>query len=75
MNSLNPSKQLLNVDFIDNLALQPVSYKDDRKTLVAFTRVITGLDERRKKVMAIISGDSEKKKDKKGKGKGKGKKK
>eukprot|EP00981_Chlorochromonas_danica_P013134 scaffold5903_cov165-Ochromonas_danica.AAC.9 len=63
-------RPLANVDFIDSLAQQDVSYQDDRATFLEFTRVITGLAERRKKVEAIISGESlDKKKDKKKGGK------
>lgn len=61
-------RPLNNIDFIDALAQQDVSYQDDRSTLLEFTKAITGLADRRKKVEAIVSGESlDKKKDKKGK--------
>jgi hypothetical protein len=62
-------RPLMNADFIDTLAMQDVSFQDDKQTFMDFTKVITGLVDRRKKVEAIVSGDTgEKKKgDKKGK--------
>ncbi len=64
-------RPLNNLDFIDNLAMQEVSYQDDKATFMEFTRVITGLADRRKKVEAIVSGENPDKKgaDKKGGGK------
>ncbi|RYH15223.1 AAA family ATPase, partial [archaeon] len=63
-------RPLANLDFIDAVAQQDVSYLDDRTTFLEFTKAITGLAERRKKVEAIVSGESlDKKKDKKGGGK------
>ncbi len=50
------------LDFIDNLSLQEVSYQDDKTTFMEFTKTITGLLDRRKKVEAIISGESTDKK-------------
>lgn len=62
-------RPLSNYDFIDNLAQQAINYQDDKLTYMDFTRVITGLQDRRKKVEAIVSGDTGEKKDKKGGGK------
>lgn len=63
-------RPLSNHDFIDNLAQQIVNYQDDKQLYMDFTRVITGLLDRRKKIEAIVSGDDGKdKKDKKGGGK------
>ena len=62
MNKLRP---LISSDFIDNLAQQVVNYQDDKAAFMDFTSTITGLTDRRKKVLAIISGDTGEKKDKK----------
>jgi hypothetical protein len=64
-------RPLNNLDFIDNLAMQDVNYQDDKATFMEFTKVITGLLDRRKKVEAIVSGENLDKKggDKKGGGK------
>ena len=62
-------RPLSNLDFIDNLSFQDVSYGDDKATFLDFTRVITGLLDRRKKVEQLVSGESDQKKgkgDKKG---------
>lgn len=58
-------------EFINDLALQDVSYQDDRRVFLAFTRVITGMNDRRKKIESLVSGEADKKKDKKGAKKGK----
>ena len=58
---------LLSTDFIDNLSLQDVSYQDDKKSFLEFTRIITGLEDRRKKIEAMVSGEADGK-DAKGKG-------
>mmetsp|Transcript_1053 Transcript_1053/g.1385 ORF Transcript_1053/g.1385 Transcript_1053/m.1385 type:complete len:443 (+) Transcript_1053:1468-2796(+) len=60
-------RPLSNHDFIDNLAQQSINYQDDKALYMDFTRVITGLTDRRKKVEAIVSGDTgaDKKGDKK----------
>lgn len=50
-------RPLSNLDFIDNLSLQDVNYQDDKAAFMEFTRVITGLNDRRKKVEQIISGE------------------
>ena len=50
-------RPLSNYDFIDNLSFQDVNYLDDKTTFMEFTRVITGLADRRKKVEAIVSGE------------------
>jgi hypothetical protein len=50
-------RPLSNYDFIDNLSFQDVNYQDDKATFMEFTRVITGLSDRRKKVESIISGE------------------
>mmetsp|Transcript_110696 Transcript_110696/g.216996 ORF Transcript_110696/g.216996 Transcript_110696/m.216996 type:complete len:379 (+) Transcript_110696:276-1412(+) len=65
-------RPLSNYDFLDNLSFQDVNYQDDKAVFMEFTRVITGLADRRKKVEQIISGEpvGGKKGDKKG-GKGK----
>lgn len=67
-------RPLSNLDFIDNLSMQDVNYLDDRTTFTDFTRTITGVIERRKKVEQIVSGEpvggkgkGDKKGDKKGK--------
>ena len=62
-------RPLQNNDFLDNLAQQVVNYQDDKAMYMDFTRVITGLNDRRKKIEAIISGDTGEKKGKKGGGK------
>ncbi len=61
-------RPLSNLDFIDNLSFQDVNYGDDKATFMDFTRTITGLLERRKKVEAIVSGESDQKKGDKKKG-------
>ena len=66
-------RPLVDVEFIDNIAAQEVTYQDDKAAFLSFIRMITGLDERRKKIESIISGEgADGKDDKKGK-KGKGK--
>jgi hypothetical protein len=65
-------RPLSNYDFLDNLSFQDVNYQDDKAAFMEFTRVITGLADRRKKVEQIISGEPVGGKgDKKGGGKGK----
>lgn len=61
-------RPLANYDFIDNLAQQSINYQDDKNLYMDFTRVITGMLDRRKKIEGIISGDTGEKKDKKGGG-------
>lgn len=61
-------RPLNNLDLIDALATQEVTYQDDKNALNEFTKVITGLNDRRKKVESIVSGEA----DKKGKGDKKG---
>eukprot|EP01038_Epipyxis_sp_PR26KG_P004068 gene4068-5812_t len=51
-------RPISNIDFIDNLSYQIVSYTDDKIAFMEFTKVITGLIDRRKKIEAIISGDT-----------------
>ena len=65
-------RPLATADFIDNLSLQEVNYQDDKKAFLAFTRTITGLDDRRKKIEAIVSGEAADAKDGKGKKDAKG---
>ena len=60
-------RPLRNVEFLDNLAIQEVTYLDDKKSYYSFLRVITGLDDRRKKVLAMESGEGGGKEDKKDK--------
>lgn len=63
-------RPLSNHDFIDNLSFQDASYQDDRSTFMDFTKTISGLLDRRKKVEAIVAGENpDKKGDKKGGGK------
>lgn len=64
-------RPLSNLDFIDNLSFQDVNYADDKTTFMDFTRAVTGLTDRRKRVEAIISGESDTK-GAKGKGDKKG---
>ena len=59
------ARPLTTEDIVDCLALQEVTYLDDRRTFLSFTRVITGLDDRRKKVEGIVSGEAGNGKDKK----------
>lgn len=65
-------RPLSNMDFVDNLSYQDVNYLDDKAMFVDFTKAITGLTDRRKKVEAIIAGEDP---NKKGAKKGGGKKK
>ena len=44
-----------------------MSYQDDKKSFLEFTRIITGLEDRRKKIEAMVSGEADGK-DAKGKG-------
>ena len=60
-------RPLANVDLLDNLSLQEVTFNDDKKAFLDFTRVIAGLDDRRKKIEAMVAGEEE------GGGKDKGK--
>jgi IQ and AAA domain-containing protein len=62
-------RPLSNYDFIDNLSFQDVNYQDDKAAFMEFTRQITGLADRRKKVEQLVSGEpvgGAKKGDKKG---------
>jgi hypothetical protein len=58
-------RPLFTLEFIENLALQAVTYQDDQKTYMAFIRAVSGLDERRKKIEAMIAGGGEEGEDKK----------
>jgi hypothetical protein len=53
------NRPLATQDFIDNLSLQEVNYQDDKKAFLEFTRTITGLDDRRKKIEAMVSGEAD----------------
>jgi SpoVK/Ycf46/Vps4 family AAA+-type ATPase len=60
-------RPLNNLDFLDNLSFQDVSYQDDQATFLDFTRTITGVFDRREKIEKIIGGvDKAEKGDKKG---------
>ena len=50
------SRPLRNIDFLDNLAIQEVSYLDDKKAFLSFLKQISGLDDRRNKIESILSG-------------------
>ena len=50
------TRPLRNIDFLDNLAIQEVSYLDDKKAFLSFLRQISGLDDRRAKIESILSG-------------------
>ena len=50
------SRPLMDIDFIDNLSVQEVTYQDDRLAFMAFIRAISGLEERRKKIEVILAG-------------------
>jgi SpoVK/Ycf46/Vps4 family AAA+-type ATPase len=64
--ALSKKRHITNVDFLDNLSLQEVTFHDDKLAFLAFTRAITGIDDRRKKIEAMVAGeDNEKKGDKK----------
>jgi SpoVK/Ycf46/Vps4 family AAA+-type ATPase len=61
-------RPLMSRDFIDTLAVQVVNFQDDKAAFMDFTRSITGLAERRKKVEQAVAGETgDKKGDKKGK--------
>ena len=55
-------RPITNVDFLDNLSLQEVTFHDDKQAFMAFTRAITGIDDRRKKIEAMVAGEDEEKK-------------
>lgn len=62
------SRPLTTIEFIENLALQIVTYQDDKTELMAFLGRVTGLDERKVKIDKIrLGGGEEGKDDKKGK--------
>eukprot|EP01041_Mallomonas_annulata_P004376 gene4375-8717_t len=68
------TRPLADGDFIDSLAIQEVTYQDDKAAFLSFLRIISGMDERRKRIDSIIAGETgDGKDDKKGKGKGKAK--
>ena len=52
-------RALTNVDFLDNLSLQEYTFQDDKAALMAFTKTITGMDDRRKKIEAAVAGEEE----------------
>jgi hypothetical protein len=62
------NRPLTSTDFIDNLSLQVLTYKDDDETYRAFTKAVTKLDERRSAVERQIAGETDGKKDDKKKG-------
>jgi len=51
-------RPLLSSDFVNTLAQQVLNYRDDKQTFMEFTRLITGLNDRRKKVQNLVEGDS-----------------
>jgi IQ and AAA domain-containing protein len=64
------TRPLTTIEFVENLALQVVTYQDDKAELMAFLGKVTGLDDRKAKVDKMKSGaGDEGKDDKKGKGK------
>jgi hypothetical protein len=44
---------------LDNLSLQEYTFQDDKAALMGFTKAITGMDDRRKKIEAAIGGEEE----------------
>jgi hypothetical protein len=52
------------LDLIDHLSLQTVTYRDDREVFMRFVKTITGLEERRKRVEALLIEDANKKPEK-----------
>ena len=50
-------RPLVSQDFIDALSVQEVTYQDDRASYVSFLRAVTGIDDRRKKIDAVLLGD------------------
>jgi IQ and AAA domain-containing protein len=64
------SRPLTTIEFIENLALQIVTYQDDKAELMSFLGKVTGLEDRKAKVDRIKTGAGEEgksKDDKKGK--------
>lgn len=59
------ARPLTTLEFIENLALQAVTYQDDKNTYMAFIRAVSGLDDRRKRVEAMIAGGGDDGDDKK----------
>jgi len=59
------SRPLNTVEFTDNLALQLVTYQDDKVALLSFLKAISGVDERKKKIDALLAGGDDKKEEKK----------
>ena len=52
-------RPITNVDFLDNLSLQEYTFQDDKAAFMGFTKAITGMDDRRKKIEAAIGGEEE----------------
>ena len=41
------------------MSLQEVTFQDDKRAFLDFTRLIAGLDDRRKKIEAMVAGEEE----------------
>jgi SpoVK/Ycf46/Vps4 family AAA+-type ATPase len=66
--TLMGKRPLTNMDLDDNLSQQEVTFQDDKRAFLDFTRLIAGLDDRRKKIEAMVAGEADEGKDAKGKG-------
>mmetsp|Transcript_22524 Transcript_22524/g.32908 ORF Transcript_22524/g.32908 Transcript_22524/m.32908 type:complete len:897 (-) Transcript_22524:73-2763(-) len=62
------ARPLTTMEFIENLALQAVTYQDDKAVFTSFMLAVTGLDDRIKKIESMQK-DGANEDDKKGKGK------
>jgi SpoVK/Ycf46/Vps4 family AAA+-type ATPase len=57
--SLAKTRPITAPDFVDTLSTQPYTYNDDKIAFMEFTRAITGLDDRRKKIEAMVAGNDD----------------
>jgi SpoVK/Ycf46/Vps4 family AAA+-type ATPase len=53
---MRKQRPLTSGDFVDTLSTQDVTYQDDRAAYVSFLKVVSGLDDRRKKIDGMLSG-------------------
>lgn len=59
------SRPLTTIEFIENLALQLVTYQDDKTEFLSFLGKVTGLDDRKTKIDKIRLGTTDEAKDEK----------
>lgn len=61
--SMIKTRPLTTTELTDNLALQDVTYQDDKNAFLSFIRAVTNLDDRRAKIEAMLAEAAEESKD------------